>query len=302
MPVLLSDEELNALSGITDIQYRLYISGIRRYMDYKTGITGIKRKISYQSLSEEIYVDPKQGNKNGGARSKDQVKRALKALEAAGLITMHSIVTKIKKQLILKCVLAITDDSAQNKAALLPPHSAAPQPASIEKSENTIKIDVLDERQEKTRPTTRQFKIEKAAPPPISDKLNNNNNTREPVDNFSRQQFLDLLAAKRFPLAYLADARTNHMLNLWEEANITQEEAKAAIQHGDNEVLSRKGRVTVPWYYQDIPFQLRGDLNHLQEQKHETTSAGQSKQPSSYEQLRERRAKWREKCEQEDII
>jgi hypothetical protein len=299
MPVLLSDEELEALEGLPHLHRCLYIFGIRRYMDYSSGITGIKRKISYKSLSEEVYVSPRQGIKEIETRSVAQLKRAVKILEKSGLIAMQSKVTKDEKQLILKCVLADRDKSVQNKAVPRPYQSpileAVPDTEDSKNKENHYKNSVMQDGpivpvESKSSTASRTTQNEKAVPHPLSDKLNNN----------IRQQFLDLFTAKRFPLAYLADARTNHMLDLWEQASITQDEAKAAIKHGDNEVLSRKGRVTVPWYYQDIPFQLRGDLKHLQEKTNGTTTTQQSKQHTSYAQLRERRAKWRAKCEQEE--
>jgi hypothetical protein len=290
MPILLSDEELEALAGLPHLHRCLYIFGIRRYMDYQIGITGIKRKISYKSLAEDIYVNPRCGVSNTGSNSRDQIKRALIVLEETGLIKRKSIVTKDEKQLILECLLAQTDKSIQNKAAPLPPHSPALQAAPVENSKNPEKIDTEAVDKQESRPASRPAQNEKAARHPVSGKLNNNR----------RQQFLDLFTGKRFPAAYLIDARTNHMLNLWESANITIDEAVEAIQHGDNEILSRQGRVTVPWYYQDIPFQLRNDLNHLQEKTNATTTTRQSKQRVTYDHLRERRAKWREKCEQEE--
>ena len=40
--------ELEALVGLPHLQQLTYLRGIRPYMDLKTGIVGIKRKISYQ--------------------------------------------------------------------------------------------------------------------------------------------------------------------------------------------------------------------------------------------------------------
>jgi len=70
-------------------------------MDRGTCIVGIKRRISYQSLREVLYVGPIAGVKTG-CPSQQQVKRAVKSLERAGLVIIQST----KTHLILKCLLA----------------------------------------------------------------------------------------------------------------------------------------------------------------------------------------------------
>lgn len=176
MPVLLSDEELNALSGITDIQYRLYISGIRRYMDYATGITGIKRKISYQSLSEEIYIEPIRGVKNTGSKSRQQIRRAVKALEKAGLIAIKST----SDNLILQCLLAKTDNSIQNKADTKPTHLANTQADTLENKEKHYKNSIGQLTSESKADTQADTpKNGKADTPPVSDNYTKLNYTGE---------------------------------------------------------------------------------------------------------------------------
>ncbi len=79
--------ELSALMELPWIQRITYLMGIRPYMDRKTYIVGIKRRISYQSLREILYVAPIAGVKTG-APSQQQVRRAVKALERAGLVAI----------------------------------------------------------------------------------------------------------------------------------------------------------------------------------------------------------------------
>ncbi len=117
-------DELNALEGLPYIQQVLYFRGIRPYMDCKTGIVGIKRRISYQSLREALYVEPIAGIQNIGSPSHDQVRRAVKQLIRKGLLEVQPA----RKQLIFKCVLALRDNSVQNKAATWPPYEAAGKP------------------------------------------------------------------------------------------------------------------------------------------------------------------------------
>ncbi|WP_082646624.1 Vir protein, partial [Legionella feeleii] len=61
----------------------------------------IKRKISYQSLREKLYVAPIKGVKTG-CPSHQQMKRAIKSLAREGIIEIRSTA----KNLIVKCLLA----------------------------------------------------------------------------------------------------------------------------------------------------------------------------------------------------
>lgn len=120
MDFLMNTEELVALCGLPHIQQLAYVRGIRPYMDVKTGIVGMKRKISHQSIAEQLYIEPHQGIKSQ-SWSRDQVRRALSGLARAGVVNMQSE----GLQLILKCPLATLGYFIQNKAAIKPPEEAA---------------------------------------------------------------------------------------------------------------------------------------------------------------------------------
>lgn len=111
MKFLITDEELDALYGLSHIQQLAYLRAIRPYMDLQTGLVGVKRGISYQSIAEQLYVEPHPGIKYPNY-SRAQVRRAISGLERAGLIQMQSEELK----LILKCILAFRLYSVQNKA------------------------------------------------------------------------------------------------------------------------------------------------------------------------------------------
>jgi hypothetical protein len=119
MDFILNTEELALLYGLPHIQQLLYLRGIRPYMDVKTGLVGIKRRISYQSISEQLYVEPHQGIKSQSF-SRDQLRRAVSGLARAGVITVQSE----GMQLILKCESATRDYSVSNKAAINPPRKS----------------------------------------------------------------------------------------------------------------------------------------------------------------------------------
>ncbi|HHS5297144.1 TPA: protein LvrA [Legionella pneumophila] len=60
--------ELAALLELPYIQRLVYLMGIRPYMDRQSCIVGIKRRISYQSLRETLYVGPIAGVKTENPR------------------------------------------------------------------------------------------------------------------------------------------------------------------------------------------------------------------------------------------
>lgn len=120
MDFKINQQERNALKGLPHLPRLTYLEAIRPYMDYATGIAGIKRGISYQSLREELYVETQRG-KTGGSPSKDQMRRVVKTLERAGLISIQSE----DKQLILKCEWASRDYSDQTLLARRPPYAPA---------------------------------------------------------------------------------------------------------------------------------------------------------------------------------
>ena len=109
----ISDFERDALRGLSHLQRCVYLLGLRPFMDVATGLVGThKRRISYQSLAEEMYVDPIPGVRGSGSPSKTQLRRAMMALAKAGLITVESTRT----QLIIRCILALTVACGKNKA------------------------------------------------------------------------------------------------------------------------------------------------------------------------------------------
>lgn len=110
MGIYLNTKELEAMVGIQHLQKLVYTHGIRPYMDFATGIVGIKRGISWQSISETLYVEPAPGIK-GGSPKKHPIRTAVDGLVRVGLLQPMST----PKKLIFKCLLAETDISKQNK-------------------------------------------------------------------------------------------------------------------------------------------------------------------------------------------
>lgn len=118
MAFQINDDERDALNGLRYLTRCLYYAGIRPYMDFSTCVVGVKRKISWQSLSEELYIEPVAGilTTETGSPGKQQIRRAAKELERVGLIEIKSSGTR----LIFKCLLATRDKSVQNQADTRP--------------------------------------------------------------------------------------------------------------------------------------------------------------------------------------
>ena len=107
----INDDEELALSGIPLMAQIIYIRGIKRYMDSDTLITGLIRKISYQSLIETVYVEPKQGRSLEPKPTIKKIRVMLKNLIDSGLLQSRSK----DRQLVFFCPLANTHYSAQKK-------------------------------------------------------------------------------------------------------------------------------------------------------------------------------------------
>ncbi|WP_412758321.1 Vir protein [Legionella bozemanae] len=126
--------ELDALSEIPLMQRVVYLMGIRPYMDRKTFMVGIKRKISYQSLRETLYVAPIKGVKTG-CPSHQQMKRVIKSLARQGIIEICST----SKNLIVKCLLANPYEPIDIENESQPKNSASTQVIQNQSSPENLK-------------------------------------------------------------------------------------------------------------------------------------------------------------------
>ena len=114
-----NDEEDEQLQGMPLAAQLLYLRGMRRHMDYRDGLVGMKRRTSWQAIREVLYVEPHQGAGATGAPSKDQVRRLAMLLERAGLIEIRSDMKT--KRLVFFLPLAFTDQSVLKNTATKPP-------------------------------------------------------------------------------------------------------------------------------------------------------------------------------------
>ena len=109
-----NDAEEQALQGLPWLAQVIYLRGIRRFMDYRTGLAGSVRGISYQSLREVAYVEPVPGRHAGahGLPSLAEVRNAVKLLIREGLLVRIGP----SDRLVFHCVLASVDQSAQKSS------------------------------------------------------------------------------------------------------------------------------------------------------------------------------------------
>ncbi|MEX1669125.1 DnaT-like ssDNA-binding domain-containing protein [Zhongshania guokunii] len=90
----ISDDEEVALRGLRAEARVLYICGLRPFMDFKTGLVGVKRRVSYQGFKELLEVTPDRGSAIGAVQS--PTKSALRAL--LQLLERHGLVEKLEQR------------------------------------------------------------------------------------------------------------------------------------------------------------------------------------------------------------
>lgn len=114
MRISFNEHEDDALHGLRWQSQVIYIRGMRRFMDYQTGIVGgRKRRISYQMLMEISEQHPVQGsNVNRGTLSRSALRSSIGELQRAGLVQP---IDNNSKYLIFRLMLADSDQSVQNK-------------------------------------------------------------------------------------------------------------------------------------------------------------------------------------------
>jgi hypothetical protein len=111
----LNDSERAAMRGQSLLVRSVYVFGLRPYMDYRTGLVGAVRGISYQSIAEELYVEPGAGVKDSGSPTVRQLERAIERLEHCGLVQRDAGANGRRRQLVFCLPKATSDESAKNK-------------------------------------------------------------------------------------------------------------------------------------------------------------------------------------------
>lgn len=117
--------EEDAIADLPHEAQILYLRVIRKHMDYATGITGEKRRISYTQMQEVLaYKPPRHSKEKPREYSRDQIKRLVQKLVDAGLIERLHTTEKGVAPMIFRLPLASSDVDEQRheSATATPPH------------------------------------------------------------------------------------------------------------------------------------------------------------------------------------
>ncbi len=196
----INDDERDALRGLPSISREMYVFGIRPFMDYATGIVGIKRGISWKSIAEELYVEPHQGIDSGEPTEK-QLRRALVWLQKVGLLSQN----KAERRLVFELLKASRDQSVRNKVGSKWADEAGRQAAPLKPTES-VAYSEEEGRQVAGGQT------HKVGTPPVSGKTNTQHNAcvRE-IDTRTRFAMTD--GWEPSPVTFQAVLHRNGMSN-----------------------------------------------------------------------------------------
>jgi hypothetical protein len=111
-----NSEEDAALDYLPYLDQVIYLRGIRRRMDYATGVAGIAHPISYLWLSQMTEVRPAPGShvRLPARLKKDELRSIFARLERSGLVERirdHGL-----KSLVFRCLLADWDQSVSERS------------------------------------------------------------------------------------------------------------------------------------------------------------------------------------------
>ena len=129
-----NDEEDAALDYLPHVDQVIYLRGIRRRMDYQTGVAGLSAPISYGWLSQllDVRVPPGSHMKPPPRLTKEQLRAVFARLERAGLVEW--VRDHGRKTLIFRCPLASTDQSVSERSN---PGATQEQPQSSNPSKRS---------------------------------------------------------------------------------------------------------------------------------------------------------------------
>ncbi|EKT4541524.1 hypothetical protein QEM15_003733 [Pseudomonas putida] len=82
----INDAEWGALAEEPADVFKLYCA-IRRFMDYRTGVSGEKRRLSEQMFREELYIAPIRGRHESGSPTRQKVRSLVDRLISIGVIS-----------------------------------------------------------------------------------------------------------------------------------------------------------------------------------------------------------------------
>jgi len=81
----INDAEWGALADEPADVFKLYCA-IRRFMDYRTGVSGVVRRLSEQMFREELYIAPTRGRHESGSPTRQKVRSLVDRLISIGAV------------------------------------------------------------------------------------------------------------------------------------------------------------------------------------------------------------------------
>jgi hypothetical protein len=156
-----NDAEDRAMDYLPHLDQVIYLRGIRRRMDYRTGIAGVSAMISYDWLSQLCEVHPRRGSniKEPSRLTKEALRAVFARLEVAGLI--QRLRDHGGRGLVFRCLLADLDDSVQMRSN---PSTTPAQPQ--QHNPTTVSNDAADG--EMNNPSTTHAAPAKSNPIPVT--------------------------------------------------------------------------------------------------------------------------------------
>lgn len=195
MSIKISDMELDILLTDSKSEWVKFYIGLRKHMDYKTGIAGKPRRLSERYFIELMEERASQG-KAAVRFDRNKVHRTLKTLEEIGLI-------KPLGNMVFLCILADWDESVSRKSERKPNIG---DPTSANK-ENTENPEEKLKKQEKSERKCEQKYPPRCEPPPVSGYIpldtNIEINNLKPLEALSNSQKSRIATSSLEVLNYL---------------------------------------------------------------------------------------------------
>ena len=239
--IVTADED-EALQGLPWAQQLIYLRALRPYMDYATGIVGLRRGISRRSLRETLYVEPERGRHRSAAPypTESAVRNALAGLERAGLIEQ----IESYGRLVFRCQLALVDQSARNMSG----RGTADERPTMSDIKNTNHINGMPCMSDPSKALAAHAMID---PPQKSDKNITNSEAYstiprvrvDPATVHGRAALVAVFSELGFPHHQVHAVKVMAMLNRWAGEGVTADDVRELVT-----ALRESGRDFGPAY------------------------------------------------------
>lgn len=298
--IILTAAELNMLNGESPELWKLYIC-LSQLRDFASGISGKVTRINDAKFKEMMEVSQKQGRQRSKPSTR-HIERWLCQLENLGLI--ESLGNNV-----FKLPFAASPETAKKKC-----HQSVTRivTTSVTKSEDAQVIENKEENStfenEVSPKVSPQVALRLVAPLNNNyTKLNYTNAREKSVDNFltpAENQMLNLFTDLGLSLKLAGDLKAITTAKALISAGVTLEVASEALKVKLNSYTG--DRAPHPSYFLQAILDYHRDLTAInsnaaqQEVTQHVIQTSRPKQPSVSEQLRQRRAAWRAKCEAQE--